>query len=47
MRSISLAFNTPFDDLVKKLYREDKKSAQEISDYILKEKKIFITARSI
>lgn len=47
MKSISSAFNTPFDELIKKLYCEDKKSAQEISDYILKEKKIFITARSV
>ncbi|EKD43052.1 MAG: hypothetical protein ACD_72C00479G0003 [uncultured bacterium] len=47
MNSISLAFNTPFDVLIKNLYLDQKFSAQEISDYIVKEKNILITTRSI
>lgn len=47
MKSISLAFNTPFDILIKTFYLKDQMSAQEISDRILKQSKIFITARSI
>lgn len=47
MKSIGIALNLPFDTLIKKLYLEDKKSAQEISDYILNETKILITTRSI
>lgn len=47
MKSIGLAFNTPFDILVKNFYSKDQMSAQEISDHILKQSKIFITARSI